>query len=128
MVLPDAGTLSLKNEPQQWFEGKSKRISPIAAVCLNVAMLVVAIVGFAGCGGVEGTYTAGNGALTLVLKGGGDASITFMGQTAPCKYNVNGSTLALTCEGQAGNMNFTIQKDGSLAGPPDSLIPPLQKK
>ncbi len=128
MVPYDAGTLSLKHAPQRSFKGKSKRLSPVAVACLNLAMLSAAIVGFAGCGGVTGTYTAANGALTLVLKSGGDASITFMGQTAPCKYNVNGSTMALTCEGQAGNMNFTIQKDGSLAGPPDSLIPPLQKK
>jgi hypothetical protein len=125
----DAGTLSLKNGPQQSFPPGSKRMWPGAAVCLNLAVLLVIVAGLAGCfGGVTGTYAAPNNALTLELKSGGDANITFMGQTAPCKYTVNGSTLSLSCQGQAGNMNFTIQKDGSLAGPPDSFFPPLVKK
>jgi hypothetical protein len=120
--MSDAGTLSPKNAPQQRFRTG-------ATVVLNLAVLLVTAVSFAGCfGGVTGTYTAPNGAMTLELKSGGAASITFAGQTAPCKYTVNGSTLTLNCEGQTGGMNFTIQKDGSLAGPPDSFIPPLVKK
>ena len=95
----------------------------IAAILLVIAASLV------GCSGrVTGTYTAPNGAMTLELKYGGDASVTFAGQTAPCKYTVSGSTLSLTCQGQSGAMNFTIQKDGSLAGPPDSFFPPLVKK
>jgi hypothetical protein len=133
-IMSDAGTLSLKNAPQQSSKRGAKRIWPGAAVglnkvSLNLAILLVIAASLVGCsGGVAGTYTAPNGAMTLELKSGGDASVTFAGQTAPCKYTASGSTLTLTCPGQAGAMNFTIQKDGSLAGPPDSFFPPLVKK
>jgi hypothetical protein len=127
--MPDAGTLSLKNALQQSSTRGSKRVWPGAAVGLNLAILLVIAASLVGCsGGVTGTYSAPNGAMTLELKSGGDASVTFAGQTAPCKYTVSGSTLSLTCHGQSGAMNFTIQKDGSLAGPPDSFFPPLVKK
>jgi hypothetical protein len=122
--MSDAGTLSLKNAPQQCFRG-----APGATIVLNLAVLLLTAVGLAGCfGGVTGTYAAPNGAMTLELKSGGDANVTFAGQTIACKYTVASSTVTLTCPGQTGAMTLTVQKDGSLAGPPDSFIPPLVKK
>lgn len=81
-----------------------------------------------GCSSLPGTYSDPNGAITLEIKSGGSANFTFMGQTAPCSYSVSGQQLSLDCKGGAGKIALTIRDDGSLAGPPDSLIPPLQKK
>ena len=80
------------------------------------------------CSSLPGTYSDPNGAITLEIKSGGSANLTFMGQSAPCTYAVSGQQLNLNCKGDAGKITFTIRDDGSLAGPSDSLIPPLQKR
>ena len=98
---------------------------------LNVALaaaVLVAIVCTVACGGVQGTYTDTTGAISLVLKSGGNATFTFAGQSGDCTYTSRGSTVVLTCPGQAGAVNFTVGSDGTLTGPPDSLFPPLKKK
>jgi hypothetical protein len=128
MVRPEAETASRKNATRHW----PKMSWSVAAAKLGLVVLVVTLtvlVGSAGCGSsVEGTYSDPGGAITLDLKSGGNATISFMGETAPCTYTVDGKKLALSCKGQAGKMNFTIQDDGSLAGPPGTFIPPLRKK
>lgn len=81
-----------------------------------------------GCSSLPGTYSDPNGAITLEIKSGGSANLSFMGQTAACTYAVSGQQLNLNCKGEAGKITLTIRNDGSLAGPSDSLIPPLQKR
>jgi hypothetical protein len=89
-------------------------------VCLSFAVVA--------CGSnLTGTYSDPSGAFVLELKSGGQANLTFAGQSAPCTYTVNGQSLALQCPGQAGALVLTIQSDGSLAGPPGTLIPALRK-
>jgi len=84
---------------------------------------------FAGCGGgVQGTYSDQTGAFVLQLNSGGQATFTFAGQSAPCAYTANGNAIALNCQGAAGSVNLTVQSDGSLTGPPGTLMPPLRKK
>jgi len=89
---------------------------------------LVAILCVAACGGMQGTYTDTTGAVSLVLKSGGNATFTFAGQSGDCTYTSSGKTVTLTCPGQAGAVNFTAGSDGTLSGPPDSFFPPLKKK
>lgn len=97
-------------------------------VATFAAASAVAIIFAAGCGGgATGTYADSTGSMVLVLKSGGSATMTFAGQSGDCTYATNGSTVTLTCPGQAGAVNFTLA-DGTLTGPPDSFFPPLKKK
>lgn len=94
---------------------------------LLVALLATLVV--YGCSSrVQGTYTDSSGAFVLTLKSGNSASFAFSGQPAACTYQPTGSTINLQCEGQAANMVLTVQSDGSLTGPPGTLMPPLRKK
>ncbi len=82
----------------------------------------------AGCGpSVTGTYADANGAFGLDVQSGGKATMTFMGMSLPCTYTTSGKQLTLTCQGQPANEVFTVNSDGSLAPPPDTLIPLLKK-
>lgn len=93
------------------------------------AVLAVSICALAACGpSYEGTYSDPTGAIAVNVKSGGQATITFMNQTAQCTYTVAGDKLTMNCKGDIGTINFTLRPDGTLAGPPDSLIPPLKKK
>jgi len=84
---------------------------------------------FAGCGnGVAGVYSDPNGAVTLELKSGGVAALTFMNETATCSYAVSGQQINLDCKGDPGKLSFTIHDDGSLTGPPGSFMPSLRKR
>lgn len=92
----------------------------VALGCLCIALIA--------CGSkLTGTYSAAGGAIMLELQSGGKANLSFAGQTAPCTYTTSGNTVTLACPGQAGSLALTVQSDGSLAGPPGSFIPPLQK-
>ena len=103
----------------------------LRAKLLNAALaaaVLLAVVCTVACGGVQGTYTDTTGAVSLVLKSGGNATFTFAGQSGDCTYTSSGSTVTLTCPGQAGSVNFTAGSGGTLTGPPDSFFPPLKKK
>ena len=101
---------------------RAKRLNAVLAVAA-----LLAIVFTVACGGVQGTYTDTTGAVSLVLKSGGNATFTFAGQSGDCTYTSSGNTVSLTCPGQAGAVNFTVGS-GTLTGPPDSFFPPLKKK
>jgi hypothetical protein len=92
-------------------------------------LLLVALTGitFAGCDKVKGTYSNEVGVVTLDLESRGEASLTFMGESAACNYKVRGKEIALTCPDQ-DEMVFNIQGDGSLTGPPGNLIGALRKR
>ena len=78
-------------------------------------------------GNVIGTYSNSSGSFALDLRSGGAATYTSVGATFPCTYTVAGDKLTLSCQGQTAHTVFTVQKDGSLAGPSDSTIPTLRK-
>jgi hypothetical protein len=94
---------------------------------LGMTFLVVLVLLLASCGSkVEGTYSNANGSVMLELKSGGDANLTLMGETMPCTYKVDGSQVSVDCKGDT--TVFTIHDDGSLTGPPGSLIGALRKQ
>jgi hypothetical protein len=96
-------------------------------VTLTGVLLYLSI-GLVACGSsVKGTYSDATGSYVLDVKSGGAATLTFMGESAPCTYTVAGTQLGLDCHGEAGKTAFTMHDDGSLTGPPGTLIPALRK-
>jgi hypothetical protein len=83
-----------------------------------------------GCGGSdpEGKYQDAAGAVTLELKGG-KASLNYGGIKLDGAYKVDGDKLTIqpTSGATGQTMVFTINKDGSIDGPPGSDITKLQK-
>jgi hypothetical protein len=94
-----------------------------------VATLTVLLATLAtGCSSVKGTYSDPGASTVLELRSGGDAAITFMGETAACTYTTSGNQLMLDCKPPAGKVEFTIHDDGSLTGPPGGFMPALRKQ
>jgi hypothetical protein len=96
-----------------------------------VLVFVLANLGFAiGCGSanVEGTYHDPENAVTLELKGG-KAGLNFGMIHIDGSYTVDGDKITIApLEGNTSQtMVFVINKDGSLAGPPGSEMPRLDK-
>lgn len=89
--------------------------------------VALAVLGAIACGGskVVGHYTNENGSMTLDLKPGGQASMTLLGESKPCTYTTESSQVKVQCEGD--EFDFTVQDDGSLTGPPDSMMGALKK-
>jgi len=95
------------------------------------AFLVAAVVGFAaGCGkssSVEGnTYEAPGGGMTVAFQSGGKANTTIGPMSTPCTYTQTGKTISLACAND--KIEFTLNDDGSLSGPPEGFAPRLTKK
>jgi hypothetical protein len=95
-------------------------------------MIVLALMLLAsGCGkksSWDGIYTNANSSIVLEVKSGGKASLALMGEKKDCTYTTDGDkSITLDCN-MGDKLTLTKQADGSLAGPPGSLIPPLQKK
>ncbi len=92
------------------------------------SVVTMCIVIGAGCSsqhGVQGTYSDPSGAWVLDLKGGGQATLTFYGDSRPCTYTVSGDQVAVKCKGERGTLNFTAHQDGSLSG--QGFMPVLKK-
>lgn len=89
-----------------------------AFLCMNACM---------GClpGNMEGTYADASGAFRLELKSGGKATLTTLNSPTACTYKKDGKQLTVVCETQT--LAFTIQDDGSLLPPQESMIGPLKK-
>jgi hypothetical protein len=125
MVNLESETLSPNKAPRQrsnkGWTGAVGRLSIV--LVLSIACLAV----LTGCG-VQGTYADATGAMTMELKSGGVATITMMGQTAQCTYTTASNQVIVDCKDAGGKTNFTVQNDGSLAGPPGSFFPVLKKK
>jgi hypothetical protein len=77
---------------------------------------------------VQGTYADQSGTWRLELKSGGKATFTFQGDAEDCTYSTSGKQLTVNCKEPAGSSTVTVQDDGSLAGPPGSMIPVLRKQ
>lgn len=94
----------------------------------GVGSFLLALSLIAGCGsdhGVQGTYSDPSGAWMLDLKSGGQATLTFYGDSRPCTYTVSGDQVAVTCKGEHAKLNFTVHQDGSLTG--QGFMPALRK-
>ena len=94
----------------------------MASACLLLALAVIS-----GCGSssVHGTYSDPSGAWVLDLKSGGQATLTFYGDSRPCTYSVSGDQVAVTCKEDREKLNFTVHQDGSLSG--QGFMPVLRK-
>jgi hypothetical protein len=83
-----------------------------------------------GCGGPDrdGMYRDSAGAVTLELKGG-KASLNYGGLHVDGAYTVDGDKITIkpTVGETSQTMVLTINKDGSIDGPPGSDITKLQK-
>jgi hypothetical protein len=99
------------------------RTLTILAVAAYLLMIATAC-----SSGPNGTYSNDNGSITLELKSGGKADLTYMGDVASCTDATSGNQLTLNCKGDAGTTVFTIHDDGSLTGPPGGYMPALRKR
>jgi len=106
---------------------KAKTTAVVRGVCaLPVAGLMLGLI--ACNGGMKGTYSDPNGGVVLDLRSGGEAAITFMGDTAACTYTSSGKQVLLDCKPPAGKITFNVHDDGSLTGPPGGFMPTLRKQ
>ena|SRR5882672_4075200 len=93
---------------------------------VGVLLVLFSALGLVSCGkSVQGTYSNENGAVLVELRSGGEGAMTFMGETRPCTYKVEGDKLSLDCKGDT--FDFTIHDDQSLTGPPGSMVGALRK-
>jgi len=97
---------------------------------MNRVRLAIIGLGFAavaaGCGtSVEGTY-GDAGAIQVVLKSGGAATMSMMGEKKDCTYTVDKKVVALDCKMGNGPMNMTLSDDGTTLQVPGGL--PLKKQ
>ena len=71
------------------------------------------------CGSKVNGNTYEAGPITIAFQSGGKATFGSARIAAPCTYTESGSKVTLTCNGDT--MVFTLDSDGNLNGPPDSL-------
>jgi len=99
---------------------------------IRAALLIVLLVGAtlaAGCGSnLEGKYRDAEGAVTLELKDG-KAKLNYGGLQLDATYTVDGDKISLRPAGgeTAQSMVLTVNKDGSIDGPPGTNITKLKK-
>ena len=96
------------------------KMTALATAAISIAILV-------GCTpDPTGTYADQSGTWRLELKSGGKATLTFGGQPGECSYTSTDKQVTVNCPGTTG-ATFDIQKDGSLTGSSNSMVPPLRK-
>jgi hypothetical protein len=66
------------------------------------------------------------GAIQVVLKSGGAATMSMMGEKKDCTYTVDKKVVALDCKMGNGPMNMTLSDDGTTLQVPGGL--PLKKQ
>jgi hypothetical protein len=87
--------------------------------------VILIILTFGGCGGVQGTYADPTGGFVLQLQSGNKAVLSMMGQTGNCTYTGDGDKISVTCEGIT---NVYTKSGDTLNPPPGSMIGALKKK
>lgn len=97
-------------------------MKPFVATVLTALLLATVA-----CGGskVAGTYSNANGSMVLTLKSDGTGSMSLLGESKPCTYTTAQAQIKVQCD--TDEFDFNMQDDGSLTGPPDSLMGPLKK-
>jgi len=104
-----------------------KSIASWSARILVIAGLGVAVASCGKSSGVEGsTYEGNNGAFQIQFKPDGKASVALGPVAGDCTYTQKDKTVSVTCEGT--QIDFTVNDDGSISGPPDGLVGRMTKK
>jgi hypothetical protein len=99
--------------------GFRRSMIAVAGICLLMP----------GCkSSMAGTYSDTMGSIILELRSGGRANLTFMGDVQECSYETGEKQVSLSCKGEASPIVFSIHDDGSLTGPPGSMMLPLRKQ
>lgn len=75
-----------------------------------------------------GTYENADGKTVLEFLAEGKAYFSFHGVTNDCSHSGNAKKVTVTCDGVDTAFVFTVNSDGSLAGPPDSFVTRMKKK
>lgn len=85
-----------------------------------VAMTFASLLG--GCGStVRGhTYHDNGGVVRVEFKSGGKAFVSIGSMSHECTYSESGKNVNMDCDGE--KLNFTVQDDGALTGPPDGYM------
>lgn len=75
-----------------------------------------------GCGSsVSGhVYHDNGGVVRVEFKSGGKALVSIGTMSHECTYSESGKNVSMDCDGE--KLNFTVQDDGALAGPPDGYM------
>jgi hypothetical protein len=98
---------------------------------LGAALIVAAAVagGLGGCGqssSVENSaYQSDDGAVRIDFKSDDKAVVSLAGMPQDCTYSQKEKTISITCQGDKAD--FTLNDDGSLAGPPEGFAPRLTR-
>jgi len=92
----------------------------IVGRCVAAAAALVCL-GLAGCGNnVKGhSYAAADGSVTINFQSSGTAAVTMGPIPVTCTFTQSGKQVNLTCGGQTEVL--TVNSDGSLDGPPDTI-------
>jgi hypothetical protein len=98
---------------------KFERRQTMRRVTACIAMAFACLLG--GCGSVSGhTYHDNGGVVRVEFKSGGKALVSIGPMSHGCTYSESGKNVSLNCDGE--KLNFTMQDDGALAGPPDGYM------
>ena len=94
----------------------------------GLTIVGIAAISLTSCGGKvqSNTYTGNGGVVVVEFKSGGKAYIATGPVSTPCTYTESGKNVTLVCEGKP--LEFTIDDEGSLIGPPDGFVARLTKK
>jgi len=83
---------------------------------LVLGMAVWLVAGIIGCGSkVSGKYTTSGGEMTIQFNSGQATLSDALGNTETADYSVDGKTVTVKSK-QRGDIQFTINDDGSLTG------------
>jgi hypothetical protein len=100
-----------------------KAILKQISACAIVALACLAV---AGCGSKVKGNTYDGGIVSIAFASGGKATFSTGPISNDCTYTESGSKVTVNCQGQP--VDFTLDSDGNLNAPPESLIGKLTKR
>jgi hypothetical protein len=100
-----------------------KAIFRSVSACALVALACLAI---AGCGSKVKGNTYDGGIVSIAFASDGKATYSAGPISTECTYTESGSKVTLTCSGQPAV--FTVDSDGNLNAPPDSMLGKFTKR
>lgn len=87
---------------------------------LSVAIALSCLLGACGASVRGHAYHDNGGVVRVEFKSGGKAYVSIGPMSHECTYSESGKNVNLDCDGE--KLNFTVQDDGALAGPPDGYM------
>lgn len=75
---------------------------------------------------LKGTYANSDGGVQVEFLPKGKAFMSFHGLTQECSHKGTAKAVVLTCDDE--DLALTVDEDGALRGPPDTLVARLKKK